>query len=263
MRKLVLLAGAVVLSGGASAGSIRASYDYDFSSSVSFNTTALNFSNLTTARIKGSRVIDPNGGTDNILPRTTSNSNPFRFNSYCAEIGEHITKATYTHANVSYLLGSSTNTGAPFGSAFFNATRTANLQKLWGNYSVTSAIEAAAFQLAQWEIVFDTDVSLVQGANGTYGNAGFLYKNSFAYNSLGTDVYNRAETMLRSIRLGTVTRQAQLVLLSGGGVQDQVVSINGSGPGNGTNAVPEPFTMGLGIAAASVFVRRRVKARTS
>ncbi len=51
---------------------------------------------------------------------------------------------------------------------------------------------------------------------------------------------------------------------SGGSTELNVVNFGfGNGPGAPPGAVPEPFTMGLGIAAAGAFVRRRMKAKSA
>ncbi len=222
---------------------MSADFGYQWLSQVSFSTTAGNFTE-NTARIYGTRT----GGDDTILPHPN-----FSFDSYCVELGENISFGNYTH-DVYNLLGSQTDSGAPFGAVHFDATRTDNLRKLWGNFSVNSLQDAAAFQLAQWEISFDSDLTLAQGAGGTYGNAGFMWAD---LNQGG--VYTQAESMLSAIRGGTATRMANLVLLSRAGVQDQIVRLDT--PGGPPGTVPEPFTMSLGLASAGMFIRRRLKAK--
>lgn len=172
------------------------------------------------------------GGTDTILP------NDFR--SYCAEIGENLSEGNHTHTNVTSLLGSTTNGGGVSGPVLFDATRTSNVAKLWGTYFNTignDAQKSAAFQLAQWELAFDDDVTLAE-ANGAR-----LWVASGQESAGITDV---AEGWLAAIRNGDATTMSDMVLITGPGIQDQIA------------AVPEPGTIAaLGLGAVALIRRRK------
>jgi hypothetical protein len=157
------------------------------------------------------------------------------------------------------------------GNVFFTASRTLALQKMWGyllgttaglmlpggpsstewftgNGNAWGSDDYAAFQLAQWEIMFDTNLSL--GAGGTFRDSG----------STNATIRSKADNFLAQAS-SYGGQLANVYLLRGGNIQDQ---ITGSLPPNpGGNTVPEPFTMGLCAAGAAAFVRRRMKAKSA
>ena len=110
MKRVLILAGVCVMATSAHAGFMSADFGYQWLSQVSFSTTAGNFTE-NTARIYGTRT----GGDDTILPHPN-----FSFDSYCVELGENISFGNYTH-DVYNLLGSQTDSGAPFGAVHFDA----------------------------------------------------------------------------------------------------------------------------------------------
>lgn len=187
-----------------------------------------------TAVIHGSRSAGAAGGTTALLP-----SSPYEYDTYCVEIGQSIGGGYNTHALVTPLLGATTTTGGNSGPVLFDATRTANLQTLWGSFKALAidSDSSAAFQLAQWEITFDDDMTLDQNALSRFwSNENATYRST-------------AEGWLSAIRTGSATTQQSLLLLSDPERQDLVTP------------VPEPGTMiALAAGAALVAGRRRRRA---
>jgi hypothetical protein len=142
----------------------------------------------------------------------------------------------------------------------FNFTQIARLGRLWylaltgglTGWTGWDSNSAAAFQLAQWEILFDGGSMDLTSGNFQLdgGNANGRY----------------AATQSMLADASTFGLRANLILLSdalNSGqplVQDQITGYISSNP---PNTVPEPFTMGLGAAAAGLFVRRRLKAKSA
>lgn len=232
MRALIV-AGMIVTAGAANAGTLIATYNYELGvTNVKFNTDlpgGVGPRDQGTTRFHGVRT----GGTDTLVP------NDFR--AYCVEIGETLGEGGQTHNYVTNLLGSTTTGGGISGPVTFDATRTANLQKLWGNFYGSiggNAALSAAFQLAQWEITFDNDMTLVSQTG-----AKMWVEVADAQAGI-TDV---AQGWLDAITGGTAVNQQQLALISSENLQDLVTP------------VPEPATfavMGLGLLAA---LKRRRK----
>ena len=92
---------------------------------------------------------------------------PVDFTAYCVEIGDEILDPG-VH-DVCNLLGSTTNPGGISGPVFFDAVRTKALQRLWGGFQsmVVDNVSSGAFQLAIWELTFDTDMTLVDPSGTT------------------------------------------------------------------------------------------------
>ncbi len=177
------------------------------------------------------------------------------FFTFCAELGETIGYGTNTHERVEMVnVGTQTWSGGSQ-QVTFNFTQIARLGRLWylalnGNLGAWDNNLAAAFQLAQWEILFD-------------GGSMDLTSGNFQLDSgVGNARYAATQNLLA--QAGTFGLRANLILLSdalNSGqplVQDQITGYISSNP---PNTVPEPFTMGLGAAAAGLFVRRRLKAK--
>ncbi len=217
----------------ARAGDISANYSFGFGTHGVSYTTNLpgNVGPITTnaTLFQGTRT----GGTDTLVPTT--------FDAFCAEVGEGL-GGNGTHPNVFPLLGSSTATGGISGPVLFDATRTHNLERLWGSYksAVVDASSMKAFQLAQWELVMDDDMTLVQGALSK------LWVDGSQFEAGVTDV---AESWLANIASNPNGPKQGLLLLTGEGIQDQITP------------VPEPATLAaLGLGALALIRRRRNRA---
>ncbi|MBL8059091.1 MAG: PEP-CTERM sorting domain-containing protein [Chthonomonas sp.] len=221
MKTIRLSLGFILGSFGAAsqAATLTASYSFSMNQGVSFSMGSL--TGAQTAGIHGVRT----GGDTALLPGA-----PYAFETYCVEVTEHIHSGSQTHSSVTNLLGSTTVTGG----VFFDAVRTTRIEKLWGTFFATigsNQSRSAAFQLAQWEICFDTDMNL--GGAGTFTSS--------------DSVSALAQTFLDAISNGSATQRQGMILLSGEGIQDQVTP------------VPEPASMvALSLGAAALLRRRKL-----
>lgn len=227
--RLGSLVGSALILTGAYAGDISANYTYGTGvTNANVNSIWTGATAFGTTQFQGVRT----GGSDTFVPNN--------FNAYCVEIGETLGQGGNYHPNVVNLLGASTNAGGTTGPILFDAVRTANLQTLWGSYFSTIGVDpnqSAAFQLAQWEIAFDDDLTLVQGIGSRFWVDGGQFQGG---------ITDAAETMLTGIRTGSATSQQQLVLLTGAGVQDLVTP------------VPEPASLLiLAFGGVAAMARRR------
>ncbi len=222
----------MVLTTAANAGTFIANWGWGPGAGVEVNGVGESAGKFTATRT---------GGTDILLPGPT-------VTTFCAELSEYIyvNGSSQTHSNVEILNGSGSQYTIA-GGVQFTMQRTLRLEKLWGlGASLATATDAAAFQLAQWNILFDTDLSMGSGAFKTTGG------------SIGSAEEAAADNLLNG--LDGKTTLATVYLLSGAGIQDQITgSTDPGGPPPGTT--PEPFTMSLGLASAGLFIRRRLKAK--
>ncbi len=187
-------------------------------------------------------------GDDNI-PDNWLGATGTSIGAYCAELNQNIYIPGDYQYNVEVLNGSGTqSTVGSLPGVTFDFGRTLRLEKLWGgSFTPTDKLSAAAFQLAQWNILFD-DNSDNSVTTGTF----------YASNLTGGDVTAAANTILGQV--DSQTSLATVFLLSSQSSQDQIWgTTNPGGPPPGTT--PEPFTMSLGLASAGLFIRRRLKAK--
>lgn len=173
------------------------------------------------------------------------------FIAYCVETDQNLhINASNFHADVMPLLGATTQlSGAPgSGPVFFDATRTAMMERLWGGFedAVVDQHTAAAFQLAVWEVAFDVDQTLVGGASLLHA-PGVDLGNALSAASI-------AEGWLAQVRdLNIAIATSPLLLMTDPTVQDLITL---APPPN----IPEPSSVVLailGAAGAALFVRRR------
>lgn len=237
MLKFGALLSAVGAVGAARAFDLGADYTFLLSKGVDYSTNRGSWTgnhSSTTAVIHGNRSAGAAGGTTTLLPYA-----PFEFDAYCAELGQTIGGGYSKHQSVVPLLGAATTPGVSTGQVLFDANRTKNLELLWANFKsqATDLNHSAAFQLAQWELVYDDDATLE-------------HNNSSKFWSDSSHTYrNIAEGWLSQIKNGTLTSRQSLVLLSDGNNQDQI-----------TTLVPEPVTLvGLSIGVIALLRRRNKK----
>lgn len=233
-----IFAATTVLAGALSANAVfdlGADYSFNYSDSVNFDTNIgawVGNHTVNTAMINGDRSAGAAGGVTTLLPFAV-----YKYPTYCVEIGQTIGGGYNIHQSVTPLLGSSTNTGGNSGPVLFDAVRTCNLELLWGNFfgAIVDNDTSSAFQLAQWELTFDDDVTLLDNTQRMWTtNAGGKYA--------------IAEAWLTAIRTGTVTNKQKLLLLSDPNVQDLITP------------VPEPASLtAIAIGAAALVRKRRAR----
>jgi len=224
----------------ANAGTLYGYFGYGTLQTINVNTTFLpagTTSDTGATNWVCNRLDTPGvGGADNTLAT--------KFPVYCVDLGEAISVGTNnTFPNVVTLLNSTTITGAGYPAANFNATRTAQMQKLWGtDYSkVVDNNTNAAFQLAAWAITYDNTLDL------TVSTGNQLWVNSSLWQTGITDV---AQTWLTQIRNDSTNLlpQTNLRLLTGAGIQDLIAPSN----------VPEPASLGLlAVGSVALLLRRK------
>jgi hypothetical protein len=227
-----------LLASSALAGTIHAHYEVRHGlQQVKFTTNLPGHTGPLTpqaAVLDGDRLdLPPGPGVDTIVPDL--------FSTACVEIGESINvPADNTHPNVLPLLGATTQLGGYSGPVYFDAVRTESAEKLWGAFlsGVINKPTGAAFQLAMWEIAFDTDLTLSDPSGTTP-----LYVAPGQFQAGITDV---AEAWLTAIRTDSDDQLARvpLALLTGPGIQDLVTQ------------VPEPMTLSA-LALVLPLLRRR------
>ncbi len=170
---------------------------------------------------------------------------PFFFRASCVEIGEPLQLSNNNvHTTVTHLLNATTTAGGISGPVTFDAQRNERAEKLWGTFlaGVGNQHQAAAFQLALWEISFDDDMTLAGPGTPFYVDAA----------QFQPGITDLAESWLSQILADDATDllpETRLVLLSAPFVQDVVTP------------VPEPATGGLFLMAAAVSAARRMRPR--
>jgi hypothetical protein len=177
------------------------------------------------------------------------------FDAFCIELTQTINYGgTYLY-NIDPLANGPTpglDTGGPNTSGPMGAMKASQLSELWGRYFNTIStgspaqqnVNAAAFQIAVWDIVFGSNLSLTQGY--------FV-----ADNPSDADVV-LAQSWLNGLN-GTGP-MADLVALDSPTDQDMVTAVPG-GPSDITAAIPEAATsvtglLGLGVLALLAARRR-------
>jgi hypothetical protein len=241
---LVSICALVALSGVASADVITAKYDIPFDPGANTHLQMRApsagsdpaFRDEKAVVINGRRQDSPGAGVDANIPSA--------YPTYCVEIDENVqvsvggvfNASSYTH-EVLPLLGSTTQAGGLSGPVTFDALRTYRMERLWGQFYVgalnqTDATYSGAFQLAQWEIAFESAsaLDLFDGAS------------RFSVTDGATALNSLAQSMLDALAVSGP--QTALYLLSNNGVQDLVTP------------VPAPSAIGM-IAVAGLAAGRR------
>ncbi len=193
----------------------------------------------------------------------------FRFKNVTSDF---LTASTFKAFDLELEILSSTNwsvvdlENAPLGSgpsgAVMGAAKADYIRELWGRHpdviDTTSGTEAAAFQLAQWELVYD---GLADG-DVTIADTGFWVTQ---YGSVDlTPIKNLANSWLAEID-GTGPKEDNLWALARVGTQD--FAVIGPGGSEITETVPLPATAWLGLGFLGLLgilrARRRRRERFS
>lgn len=219
-RVLSLAFAGLFLAPSAFAGDITANYSWSFLAGQSI-TYYGNPENPNAADITGSKT----GGSENII------KNPSQFLAFCVEIDQHLYPGSNYHSDVDFLVnGITTKPTNALHAVTFNQTQVDLLGRLWNDYVPLLSVQSdyEKFQLAVWEITFD-------GGTTNLGAGNFQYAGGYS-----TDVGNM---LAQAAQNGNKTT---LAILRDDDRQDLI-----------TEAVPEPFTLALGLAGLGVAIARR------
>jgi Thioester domain len=152
--------------------------------------------------------------------------------SYCVEVGEFFNFGTaYNTYNVVTSV------------SYFGASKALSLAKLltYANPLVSGAADkdyaSTALQLAIWNTVYDTDLSLSAGTFKNTSDAGL--------NTLATSFLTGATSAVNNLQLFVLSSGKPL--LPTAGQQDQLIWLDGGGPSGGN--VPEPTSLALAFGA--------------
>jgi hypothetical protein len=241
---LVSICALVALSGVASADVISAKYDIPWNPGANTHFQMRSPSNGADPAFRDDTAVVINGARQDLPAGAGVNSDiPAQYPTYCVEVDENVqvsvggafNAGTYTH-EVLPLLGSTTQAGGLSGPVTFDALRTYRMERLWGQFygvlNQTDATYSGAFQLAQWEIAFESApaLDLFDGAS------------RFSVTDGATALNVLAQQMLSV--LDNAGPQTGLYLLRNNGVQDLVTP------------VPAPSAIGM-IAVAGLAAGRR------
>ncbi len=213
------IATAVVLiaAAGASADTIKAKFTSSLSKDATITSPTYSggdASNVKTVFYHWTRQDTPGPGVNSSIPKT--------FNTYCVDLAQSVSAGTNYTFEV--------RTPAQHG---YSANQTDILGKLWGGFFglIDTSTESAAFQLAVWETVFDSDGALSTG--------------SFKASSPSSAI-SLAQTWLDTVKApGYSGPVAELVVLHSPTAQDQIT------------VIPTPGSMALLGLACMVIGRRR------
>ncbi len=236
MRLLIVALTVCSAAGAATAGVVEASY------TIPFNT--FSFGLLSGANSENGGAVVINGLRTGGVNDTHGPDIASAFSTFCVEVGESVQvgvapfgsggPTNYTHT-VTNLLGSTTASGGFTGPVNFDAVRTLNMQRLFGNFypgTVQSdPTYSSAFQLAVWELAFDNDFNI------STGSGLIITSGDFGAQALAQNFLNVVAT---DTSYGT-----ELYLLSSDGAQDLIT------------IVPTPGSLALLGLGGLVATRRR------
>ncbi len=204
----------------AQADTVKAKFTYTLSKSIDVTSPVSN-GTVNTVKFAWTRTDAPGAGIDSTVPNI--------FNTYCVDL------AQYVSANTNYTY----NVVSPAAHGF-TANQDLMLSRLWGtNFSnIDTADESAAFQVAVWEIVYDTNFDLSSGA--------FKVNTSGAVRNLAQSWINTI-TDVGFVATGTLP---SLAVLESSTAQDQLTVVPG-------NNIPAAGSGVLALAGLSILGKRR------
>jgi hypothetical protein len=203
MKIRVQMAAAALLAAGLGSGvSLGATVTarFSYSNLVVANVASPVFTgNVNTVSFDWTRTDTPGPGVDTTVPN--------RYRSFCVDLAQHVSSGR----NYEYEVFAPEEIG-------WTPARTQAMQRLWADFlpQVHDGASSAAFQLAVWEIVYDTDRNL---STGSFRTGSPDASKSMAQNwlsSIDTTPTNRSLPTLR--------------VLVHEGAQDQITEIPAPGP---------------------------------
>jgi hypothetical protein len=181
------------LVGPTHADTITASFNYTNANSVNI-TRASTTMDLTTVMFAWTRQDSPGPGVDSTIPVS--------FPTYCVDIDQHV------GANTNYTYQVET-----FAQAGFSSTAELLLDRMWALYQpgLSNATDSAAFQVAVWELTYDSGADLAMG--------------NFIANGPGA-VVSLAQTYLNAVSIPSYSGPAaSLEVLHSETAQDQITPV--------------------------------------
>jgi len=215
--KCVVAAAVLGLSAAASADTITGQFNYTHLKSINI-TSPTRSGDVNTVKFNWTRQDSPGPGVDSQIASA--------FNTYCVDLAQVVSANNEYAYNVV--------TPAAHG---FSLTQTTMLERLWADYfpTIDNSDKSAAFQMAIWEIIHDTSLSLSAGT--------FKVNNAATAVALATGWLGNVS----SAGYTTINPIPRLVVLESSSAQDQIT------------VVPAPATgvlAGMGLLALGSRRRR-------
>lgn len=221
LNAIVTVSAIVALASVSSAGMITAKYTSNLSQSAKITGPyGYNDDSINTVAFHWTRTDSAGPGVDTTVPST--------FDTYCVDIAQSVRSNT----NTTYSVISMTDAG-------YSTTRQNQLTQLWGAYKagIDTKEESAAFQLAIWEIIYDTNLNTNSGT--------FKVNSSSSLRNAAQTLVTAANSLANNPK-GPAT--FQLVVLRSSTAQDQITAIP---------VVPSPGAVALAGAGLLMAAPRR------
>ena len=220
----VIALGVSVLASVAGAGTITAKYTSNLGQSANITASGgIYDGSVNTVAFHWTRTDTAGAGVDSTVPIT--------FDTYCVDLEQNVRANT----NFTFQVISMADAG-------YSALQRTLLTQLWAasKASIDTKEESAAFQLAVWEIVYDTNLNTSNG--------------SFKVNSSST-LRNAAQVLVTNasnLASNPAAANFDLVVLRSDNAQDQITAV----------PVPSPGAAALaGFGALLAFPRRKKAAK--
>lgn len=230
----------------ASVGSVRLRYT-GASPSSNLNVTLVDHFSMNTSAGVMNLQLDPNWsgtwGEGNVLLDQANANNQIK--GFCTDLFQYAYSNWATYDVIPAAEGPKGGQNAQYHPDGMGQQKASDMLSLFSNYldQVVNSATATAFQLAVWEIAFETsDTYNVANGNGQF------------YTSTNSSFVNIANDWLAN--LGSADPNLQLRVLTSPDHQDYVTAFVGH--------APEPLTLigvTLGVLAAVFYMRKRIQAQ--
>ena len=207
-------------SGAAQAGTVTATFTYDHLSNIDITASGGIYNGgVNTVSFHWTRTDAPGAGVDSTVPLT--------FDTYCVDLSQTVSPSNaYTFDAI------------PIASAGYTPTQMDLIRTLWATSksTVTDATQAAAFQAALWELVYDTNNDITTG--------------TFKLNSPNSVITAATAMLTTALAMRGEVQLPSLVVLRSDRAQDQICE---------TPNVPTPGATALAAFGLLLAARRTRK----